>query len=77
MTRKQHVQVAQHYYLGYITDYGPTTREELAAAFDVNDGTAKRKLDGLVAQGKLVIVEEGHPQCLTVYDVPSPPRAQM
>jgi DeoR/GlpR family transcriptional regulator of sugar metabolism len=52
-TRKPHVKVEQHYYLDFLRDYGSHSLYDLATTFDVSETTAKRKLDGLIGQGKV------------------------
>ena len=59
--RKQHVTVPQSEYLRVMQDVGlgSVVLEDIAEHLGVSPTTARRKLDGLVAQGK-VAVEPGH-----------------
>lgn len=52
--RKPHVHVEQDRYLDVIDEVGgEALLEDIAQFFDVSETTARRNLDGLVAQGKL------------------------
>jgi hypothetical protein len=54
LERKPHVHVDQGHYLDVIDEVGgEALLEDVAAYFDVSFTTARRNLDGLVAQGKL------------------------
>lgn len=54
MTRKPHVYVDESEYLRVIREVGIFHLEDIASYLNVSSSTARRKLDGLVVQGKAV-----------------------
>lgn len=53
MTRKHHVRVPQHAYLEAAREVGEASVDGFAKHLGVSTVTARRRLDGLVAQGLL------------------------
>lgn len=53
MTRKQHTRIPQDAYLDYLKEHGSHSLWDLAIVFDVSEVTARRKLNGLIYQGKV------------------------
>jgi predicted ArsR family transcriptional regulator len=53
--RKKHVQVSQDAILAALQETGGGELPTIAQYFDVSETTARRKLDGLVYQGKLKV----------------------
>ena len=53
--RKPHVRVPQHEYLTALREVGGGLLDDIAEHFDVSDATARRMLDGLVAQDALTV----------------------
>lgn len=51
--RKPHVRVPQQMYLDFLRENGSHSLADLASIFDVSEATARRKLDGLIHQGKV------------------------
>lgn len=63
--------VSQQLLLEFLTEVGPQELGEIALTTDQHMQTAKRKLDGLVHQGKLRMTA-GEYQRQDVYEVVSP-----
>lgn len=53
--RKPHVQVEQTAILAWLDEQRTATLREIAEHFDISAHSARRKADGLVAQGKLTV----------------------
>lgn len=58
-TRKPHRSVDQETLGRYAGENGPVTLQEVAEAHDISVTQARRKLDGLVAQGRLAFDDSG------------------
>ena len=68
MIRKRHVHADQVELGGYVGEREAATLSEVVSAFDISEATARRNLDGLVAQ-RLLAVRSGSPR---IYYVPGP-----
>lgn len=80
MARKPHVHVAQDTLLEAVREVGSGELPTIAEAFSLSEATARRKLDGLVSQGKLRVHPGAagpgyHPRCYEV--VPQGPRREV
>lgn len=53
--RKPYVHVAHEQYMTAMREVGEAVVEDIAEHFNVSEASARRKLDGLVAQGKLTV----------------------
>jgi predicted ArsR family transcriptional regulator len=59
MSRKPHVHVDQEEYVTVLDEVGGAARlDDIAEHFDVSEATARRKLDGLVAQRRVKLLRE-------------------
>lgn len=57
--RKPHVKVSQDLLYEYLLEVGPQELDEIALVADISPSTARRKLDGLIFQRK--VVQEVYP----------------
>ena len=56
--RKQHVHVDQERYVYVLGEVGAARLDDIAGHLNVSEATARRKLDGLVAQGRARLLSE-------------------
>ena len=60
MSRKRHVDVPQERFLEVLQEVGDAPLDHVAEYLNVSESTARRKLDGLVVQGKLSVYSGRH-----------------